>query len=164
MTLPQRVSGGTGVSEGADGPNGTAVSGDTALYQEVQQFYARQMQLLDEGVVEGWAGTFTEDGVFTANAHPAPQRGRSTIEEGARKTAAQLEAREVRRRHWLGMLTVDERQDGTIAARTYALVLETPKGGQAGVLLSCTCDDVLVRQGGELLVQHRSVHRDDLPA
>ena len=33
---------------------------DSALYQEVLHFYARQMRSLDEGEVADWAGTFTE--------------------------------------------------------------------------------------------------------
>ena len=51
----------------------------SALQAEVQQFYARQMHLLDSGEADAWAETFTEDGVFAANAHPEPARGRETI-------------------------------------------------------------------------------------
>ena len=133
------------------------------LYQEVQQFYARQMRYLDEGAVAQWAETFEVDGVFAANAHPEPYRGRDTIEAGARKAAEQLAADGIQRRHWLGMLDVDEQPDGTILARTYALILSTPKGGQAGVHLSTTCEDVLVRDGATLLVRNRQVYRDDMP-
>ncbi len=60
------------------------------------------------------------------------------------------------------MLQVDEQSDGTIRAQTYALILSTPRGGQAAVHLSCSCDDLLVRQDGKLLVKHRKVERDDL--
>ncbi|MEV0264798.1 nuclear transport factor 2 family protein [Streptomyces sp. NPDC050617] len=135
---------------------------ETALYQEVQHFYGRQMRYLDEARVTEWAGTFTEDGVFTANAHPQPSTGRAEIAAGARKAADQLAEQGIQRRHWLGMLQVDEQPDGTVRARTYALILSTPRGGQAAVHLSCSCDDVLVRQDGKLLVKHRKVERDDL--
>ncbi|GGS05465.1 hypothetical protein GCM10010269_50450 [Streptomyces humidus] len=135
---------------------------DTLLYLEIQHFYGRQMRHLDSGAVEEWARTFTEDGVFTANAHPEPQRGRAAIEAGARKAAAQLAADGVQRRHWLGMLQVDPGPDGSVVARTYALITSTAQGGQAGIQLSCTCDDVLVREDGQLKVRHRRVFRDDL--
>lgn len=134
----------------------------TALHQEVQHFYSRQMHHMDSGDAAEWAATFTEDGVFTANAHPAPTRGRAQIEAGARKTARELAEQGLQRRHWLGMLQVDEDADGRIVARSYALIIETPVGGQAAVRLSCTCDDLLVRVDGRLLVQRREVRRDDI--
>ncbi|MEV0804771.1 nuclear transport factor 2 family protein [Micromonospora sp. NPDC050200] len=135
----------------------------TELYIEVQHFYGRQMRLLDEAEVGAWAATFTEDGVFAANAHPEPARGRAAIEAGARQAASQLAAEGIQRRHWLGMLEVAPRADGAIVVRSYALILSTKLGGQAEVRLSCTCDDVLVRKDGQLLVQDRRVFRDDLP-
>ncbi|MGA5560977.1 nuclear transport factor 2 family protein [Streptomyces platensis] len=135
---------------------------DSALYQEIQHFYARQMRFLDQAMVEEWAQTFTEDGVFTANAHPEPSVGCAAIADGARKAAEKLAEQGIQRRHWLGMLVADEHPDGTLHARTYALILSTPRGGQAAVHLSTTCDDVLVREEGGLRVRRREVRRDDL--
>ncbi|KAA6212475.1 nuclear transport factor 2 family protein [Streptomyces albofaciens JCM 4342] len=141
-------------------PSGVPV--DAALHQEIQHFYGRQMRYLDEARVEEWAGTFTEDGVFVANAHPEPSVGRAAIAAGARKAAALLAEQGVQRRHWLGMLEADACDDGTVRARTYALIISTPRGGQAAVHLSTSCDDVLVREDGQLRVRHREVRRDDL--
>ncbi|MFD4536108.1 nuclear transport factor 2 family protein [Kitasatospora sp. NPDC058397] len=135
-----------------------------SLYEEVQHFYGRQMRHLDEGEVTQWAATFTEDGVFAANARPHPQEGRGSIERGAHEAAARLAAAGVQHRHWLGMLEVAEQPDGTVLARTYALIIATPKGGAATVHLSTSCEDRLVRVAGELKVRHRQVCRDDLPA
>ncbi|GAA4545549.1 nuclear transport factor 2 family protein [Amycolatopsis samaneae] len=139
------------------------LAGATALYVEVQHFYGRQMRHLDEGEIQQWADTFTEDGVFTANAHPKPQEGRAAIVEGALAAHRKLADQGIRRRHWLGMLQVAEQPDGTIRADSYAIVLAIPAGGQAAVELSCSCADVLVRDGAGLRVRHRSVRRDDLP-
>lgn len=140
-----------------------AVTDTTALYQEVSHFYGRQMRHLDEARIEEWAETFTVDGVFAANGHPQPSVGREAIVTGARAAAANLAEQGIQRRHWLGMLEVDEQADGSILARSYALIISTPQGGAAAVHLSCSCDDVLVREGGRLLVRHRQVFRDDLP-
>jgi len=134
----------------------------TELHQEVQHFYARQMLHLDNGHAVEWAATFTEDGVFAANAHPQPTQGRAQIESGAREAARKLAEQGLQRRHWLGMLQVDEDVDGHITARSYALIIETPVNGQAALRLSCTCDDVLVRVDGRLQVLRREVHRDDI--
>jgi 3-phenylpropionate/cinnamic acid dioxygenase small subunit len=134
----------------------------TTPYEEVQRFYARQMRLLDEGEVTEWAATFTEDGVFAAQAQPAPVRGRAAIEAAAGVSARSLAQDNARHRHWLGMLDIEVRADETIIARSYALVVRIARGGQATIRFSCTCEDVLVRDGERILVRARHVTRDDL--
>ena len=135
---------------------------DGALYLEILHFYARQMQLLDDALVEEWAETFTEEGVFAANAHPQPTRGRSAIAAAARAATDDLAKRGIRRRHWIGMPALLETAGDEIRVRSYATVFETPLGGQAGVRMSTLMDDRLVRSNGQLLVRHRQVTRDDL--
>ncbi|MBP0460085.1 MULTISPECIES: nuclear transport factor 2 family protein [Streptomyces] len=137
------------------------VATTTDLYQQVQQFYARQMHLLDSGKAELWADTFTRDGVFAANAHPQPAVGRAVIAASARKATDEYAAKGVQRRHWLGMLSVEDHGD-RVSARCYALVVETPRGGQAAIRASTLCEDVLVRHEGGWLVRDRHVTRDDL--
>jgi hypothetical protein len=141
----------------------TTADHDAQLYQEVQHFYGRQMRYLDEDRIEEWAGTFTEDGVFAANARPEPQLGRPAIRAGAYEARKLFSDKGIQRRHWLGMLEVEEQPDGSVTAQTYALVITTPRGGQTTVSLSTSCEDQLVRQDGRLLVRHRQVKRDDLP-
>ncbi|SCD61166.1 SnoaL-like domain-containing protein [Streptomyces sp. DvalAA-19] len=133
------------------------------LCAEVQQFYARHMQYLDDGAAEEWARTFTEDGSFHPPSLPEPVRGREALAEGARKAAAGLaEAGEVHR-HLLSMVAVDAGDDGSLRVRSYAQIVATPRGGRPRLHLMCVCEDVLVREGGELLVRERRVTRDDRP-
>ncbi|MFE5522220.1 nuclear transport factor 2 family protein [Streptomyces virginiae] len=130
---------------------------------DVQQFYARHMQLLDAGDADGWARTFTEAGVFAPPSLPEPVRGRVALAAGVRASAAGLaEAAEVHR-HVLSMVHVDPRDDGTLAVRSYAQIFATPRGGEPRLHLMCVCEDVLVREQGELLVKERRVTRDDRP-
>jgi 3-phenylpropionate/cinnamic acid dioxygenase small subunit len=133
-----------------------------SVYCEIQDFYARQMQLLDQGQTQEWAATFTEDGVFSANAQPAPVRTRAAIAVGAAKASADLAAKGVQRRHWLGMVSVRQQRDGVVSAQCYALVIMTPRGGQPTIGASTACNDILVRQGGDWKVRERTVTRDDL--
>jgi 3-phenylpropionate/cinnamic acid dioxygenase small subunit len=134
------------------------------LYCQVQQFYARQMQLLDQGDAAGWAQTCAPEGVFAANAHPEPVCGRPAITAAARRAIDELSAAGEVRRHWLGMLAVSPGDDGTVSARSYALIFQTKIGGQATLRLSTVCQDALVPDGaGDWLVAHRQVTRDDLP-
>src|SRR2546423_14033546 len=131
-----------------------------ALYSELQQFYARQMQLLDDGEAELWAATFTEDGEFGQDIRPEPRVGRVLIGTRMRAAVERLRESGVTRRHWIGMLAVHPQADGTVHTRYYALVLETPRGGQAAVHLSTACDDVLVRDGDRWLVRSRWITHD----
>ena len=132
------------------------------LYGQVQHFYARQMQMLDAGDTAAWARTFTADGVFEAGGVPEPVRGRETIEKAARATAAEFERRGITRRHIISMVTVDPADGGAVRARSYAVVLEIPRGGKVTVHRSTFCDDVLVAANGQWLVRHRKVTRDCL--
>lgn len=141
-------------------------SGFAGLYQQIQQFYAAQMQLLDGGRAEEWAETFTPDGVFDANAFPEPVTGRAAVAAAARKAVDDYEARGIQRRHWLGMISVEggggRAEDGEAVVTSYAQVLETPRGGRPELRASTSCRDVLVSEGGRWLVRHRRIERDDL--
>ncbi|MFI6442586.1 SRPBCC family protein [Streptomyces sp. NPDC050759] len=133
---------------------------DAERYQQIQQFYARQMQMLDDGDGHGWAQTFTEDGVFAQNVKPDPWKGRDQI--GARMSAglARVAERGLTRRHWFGMVAAAPAENGTVKTRYYATVYETPKGGKASLYLSTLGEDVLVQQDGHWLVRHRWVAHD----
>ncbi len=136
---------------------------ENALYTEIRQFYAYQMQLLDQRACEEWAATFTEDGVFAANGLPEPSKGRANIAAAATAARARLAEAGIEHRHWLDMLVVDQQDDGTVRTRSYALVIQIPRGGQPELHRSTVCEDVLVRaEDGSLLVRDRRVTRDDL--
>jgi len=139
---------------------GKPVSGD--LYLEVQQFYAWQMRLLDDGLTAQWAETFTVDGVFDANGHPHPVQGRDKIAAGALAARKALDEADIRHRHWLGMVTVIEQDNGDVLARSYATVVEIPHGGKAALKFHTVCEDLLVRVDGVLKIKDRQVIRDDL--
>ncbi|MEU9241645.1 nuclear transport factor 2 family protein [Streptomyces sp. NPDC048385] len=133
-----------------------------ALYAQVQQFYAHQMQLLDLGECERWAATFTGDATFEVPTLPEPVVGRPALAAATGRTAAQLAASGTRHRHFIGMFDVAEQPDGTVRVRSYAIVYASPIGGESQVHRVCVCDDVLVHVAGELQVAARLVTRDDL--
>jgi 3-phenylpropionate/cinnamic acid dioxygenase small subunit len=140
-----------------------ATESSLMLYAEVQRFYARQMQQLDLGKAESWARTFTEDAVFDVPTLPEPVRGRAGLIAAVERAHAQLAEAGERHRHFMGMVDVLERADGTLDVRSYTTVYASVVGGVSRVHRVCVCEDVLVRDGGELRVGHRKVKRDDLP-
>ncbi|MBD0838363.1 nuclear transport factor 2 family protein [Streptomyces sp. TRM68416] len=131
-----------------------------SLFQDVQQFYARQMRLLDQGAVEEWADTFTEDGVFDQNV-AEPLTGRVDIAVASRKRVDQLVAEGITRRHWLGMLEVDPQDEqGVVRTRYYAFSMATERGGRPRITASTYAEDTLVRHEGTWLVRYRRVIHD----
>ncbi len=133
------------------------------LYARVQQFYAHHMYLLDTGAAAEWAATFTEDGVFAPPSAPEPIVGRAALAAGVGEARARLAELGERHRHLLLSLAVTVAGDDTVAARTYAQIVATPRGGAPRLHLVCVTHDELVAEGGELLVRRRVVTRDDRP-
>jgi hypothetical protein len=132
-----------------------------ALYTQAQQFYAHQMQILDAHDTERLADTFTEDAVLEAPRPPgpaAPVAPAHYVRAGAerrRRAGSRLH-------HWVGMLDVRPRADGSLRTRCSALVYVTPGGGGPKVLYVCVMEDVLVRAQDRWRTAHRRVTRDDL--
>jgi|HubBroStandDraft_1064217.scaffolds.fasta_scaffold02909_11 hypothetical protein len=133
---------------------------ETDLFVNVQRFYARQMRMLDEGLTAQWADTFTPDGVFAQNVAPAPLCGRAAIAAAASGRVETLRREGMVRRHWLGMLEVEQRQDGTVWTRYYALAMGTPRDGPLNVYVSTVNEDILLQTADGLRVIHRQVLHD----
>lgn len=131
------------------------------LYTEVLQFYAKQMQALDNRDFAFYADTFTEEGEFTHSPNlPAargPQEIRRTLEEFHR---AKFGDQPVQRRHWFNHVVLDALDDGRISSTCYALVITTRPDTPPEITPSCVVHDVLVRWNGALRMLLRRVHHD----
>ena len=135
------------------------------LYPRVQQFYAEQMHALDGGRFDFYAATFTEDGEFRHTPGRPPARTRAGIaEELDAFHRERFGGDPVQRRHWFGMVRLDLRPDGEIHSDFYALVVTTRPGlREPETAPSCVVHDVLVEEGGDLLVRSRRVEHDWQP-
>jgi len=131
----------------------------TDLQADIQRFYNWHMQLLDDGRIEEWAAAFTPDGVFDAEGHPEPVKGREEIVSGARQVAAKLADAGIVRRHWLGMSVIAPEHD-TVRVRSYALVFQSSADAGSALRASTTCEDVLVPNGDSWLIRERVVRLD----
>jgi hypothetical protein len=112
-------------------------------FVSIQRFLHHQMQLLDDGRAEDWAATFTPDGTFAQDTRPEGRTGRTLLAQRMRQHADELA------------------DDDAVRARYYALVIDTPREGQASLHLSTVCEDVLVRDGDGWLVAYRFIHHDN---
>ena len=103
--------------------------------------------------------------MFAPEHRPEPVRGRTALAEGARRSYEALAATGEVRRHHHTMVAVDEPgADGSVRVRCYALIVGTPPGGETRVVMSCVCEDLLVREDGRLLVRDRRVTKDGVTA
>ncbi|MFI2778828.1 nuclear transport factor 2 family protein [Streptomyces sp. ALB3] len=132
------------------------------LYAQVQQFYARQTGLLDEGLATEWAQTFTEGAAFRDAARPQDALvGRRAIGAQARVHHDRLAAEGTDVRHWLGMVDVRAEGDGSLRVRSYALTPSTGHGDPGPrISASVVCHDRLVRDNGSWRVADRTLRRD----
>ena len=132
-----------------------------ALYAEVQQFYARQMRMLDDRKLEDYAGTFTEDAEFGHTPGREPARTRPGIVRDLVEFHRRFEDDPQQRRHFFTMIDIEPRGDGTVASVCYALITTTRPGRSPEVVRTCVVHDVLERDGGGgLLNRSRHVEHD----
>ncbi|MFC1416199.1 nuclear transport factor 2 family protein [Streptacidiphilus cavernicola] len=136
----------------------TEVSGD--LYAEVRTFYARQMRRVDSLDIEGFADTFTDDGVVL-HANGARAEGRAQMVAGMYKNLPRY--RDVAVRHWFDHLLIEPEPDSggnTLRVSYYSLVTLVDAQGAITFEPTFTVEDVLVRRDGRLLTAERIIHRD----
>ncbi|MFD9888453.1 nuclear transport factor 2 family protein [Amycolatopsis sp. NPDC059027] len=133
------------------------------VYAEVQQFYSRHIQLMDEGPAEEAVRTFTADASLLSPPKIAePVTGHANLLAGLRNAlAAWAEAGETYRRCYT-MVSVVPQPDGRLHVRSYVQVIATAPGAAPRLHAMCVCEDVLVWEDGELKVYQRVVTRDDV--
>lgn len=143
------------------------VSGNLAVspevYCRVDQFYAFQMQALDDGDIAEWVETFTEDGVFVSNGLPDPVAGRDRLAVLGAETVARLNGKDAIRRHFVFNVIVEPSSDGVLRTTCYVPVFDTIDG-VTSLTTSTVMRDELVSSDNGLLVRHRTVTRDDIAA
>ncbi len=131
------------------------------IHCQVEQFYASQMQVLDDGDAAAWVATFTEDGVFTSNGMPDQLAGRAQLQAAAVHAISQLAASGVTRRHIVSNIRVERVSDDVLRVSSYVPVIDTIDG-EARIKTSTVMHDTLTRSGANWLVSHRRILRDDI--
>ncbi|MEU3416616.1 MULTISPECIES: nuclear transport factor 2 family protein [unclassified Streptomyces] len=138
----------------------TPVSSD--LYTQVQQFYAHQMQALDEGRLEEYTQTFTKDGSFQHSPGIAAAVGRDAILEELRSFLKKYQDDPTQRRHFFNQMVLEPQQDGSIRSTVYALIVRVRPNERPEVWPSTVVHDVIEVTDGEILLRSRSVSYDQL--
>lgn len=137
----------------------TARSIDLVDRLDITDLYARQSQAVDSGDGDGWAGTFTEDGVFTSPTYSLTARGRAELKEFAETSNASALARGEQFRHVISSIAMRPAGEDRIDATTYLMITATGDAG-ARVDRTLVMFDELRRVDGEWLFSSRETHRD----
>src|SRR5690349_2229847 len=95
--------------------NGAKKSLATQDYIDIQQLYARYNTAIDTGDAEGWASTFTPDGVFNNNT-----RGHDALVQFVHDWRDKRNG--ANRRHWNSNLVITPTGDGAIGS-VYLMLL-----------------------------------------
>lgn len=132
-----------------------------AVYAEVQHFYARQIRQLDTADVEGFASTFTPDGLMWHASSGASATGPAEITATLRANFARHP--DVVPRHWFDKLLIEPVGEDELHVSYYALLTLTAADGSVSLQPTCLVEDVLVVSAqGALRTRSRRIHRDDL--
>jgi hypothetical protein len=128
------------------------------VHFEVLTFYACQMRLLDALDVDGYAATFTEDGV-TDHAHRGERvEGRAAMIAGAKHALPRYAGAAVR--HWNDHYLIDTVDPDTLNVSYCSLVSRSDVDGNVTFEPTFFVEDVLVRVDGRLFTKSRTIDRD----
>ena len=127
----------------------------TQDYIDIQQLYARYAQLIDSGDAEGWANTFTPDGVFNNSSRGHDALVQFVHDWRDKRRGASL-------RHWNSNLVVTPSANGTSGSIYMQLLDISTK--QPTATASYRYEDALVKTAVGWRFKTRVLHRDAAPA
>jgi hypothetical protein len=125
----------------------------------ILDLYARQSHLIDGGDADGWAATFTADGVFESPTYRLTAVGHAELARFAADSNGAALARGVQLRHWIGQVVIDP-ADGGADVLAYLVIVATSCEGSR-IDRSVRIVDVLTRTAHGWRVASRKVFRDD---
>ena len=127
---------------------------------EINELIARYNVAIDDGDAEGWARTFTPDGVFDGIV--GRFEGRDEIAAFARRYASEAKYEDFRScQHWVNNVLIEGSGDAATLRADHQMVQPTEGGGR--ILLVARYNDTLRRLNGEWLFSRRCVRAHDDP-
>jgi uncharacterized protein (TIGR02246 family) len=126
-------------------------------YTEIQQLYARYNTAIDKGDADGWADTFTADGVFANN-----YRGREALKGFINTWRTSPQMNGAARRHFAADLVITPSAEG--ATGTVSALLVDLSTRPASIASFVSYNDVLVKTPQGWRFKSRAVVPQTAPA
>lgn len=131
---------------------------------DILDLYARQSHAVDSSDGDGWAATYTEDGVFESPTYKLTARGRTELKEFAEKSNGSALERGEQFRHLITAVVLEPVGQGRIDAKAYLTIIATTKDGSR-IDRSLVVIDELRKDDGQWLFLSRKTYRDQpMPA
>jgi actinorhodin biosynthesis protein ActVIA len=127
------------------------MSVDTRL--QLQDFYARQVRFLDSLDVEGFASTFTDDGVLVHESGAALS-GREEMLADMRSKLPNYS--DVETKHWFSQFLYEQLED-SVSADYYAALTITDRAGKVTLKGDFAVTDHLVSVDGAFKIRRRQI-------
>lgn len=139
------------------GPAAWAAELTAADYTAIQQLYARYNSAIDRGDADGWAATFTADGVFAGNF-----RGTEALKGFVNTWRTSPQFNGAAQRHFSADLVITPSAEGASASVSTILVdLSTRPASISGYV---TYSDVLVKTPDGWRFKSRAIQQQTAPA
>ena len=135
----------------AQSSSATPVALGAQDYIDIQQLYARYALLIDTGDAEGWANTFTPDGVFNNSSKGHDALVQFVHDWRDKRRGASL-------RHWNSNLVITPSANGATGS-VYMLLLDISIKVPSPTA-SYRYEDALVKTAGGWRFKTRVLHRD----
>jgi hypothetical protein len=126
----------------------------TQDYVDIQQLYARYNHAIDSGDAEGWAATFTPDGVFNQRF-----KGRDGLLEFMKQWQEKMNG--ANRRHWNSNLLITPSAEG--ASGKVLLMLLDVSTKPPSIIMTGQYTDALVKTANGWRFKSRDVNNDATP-
>jgi hypothetical protein len=131
--------------------DGLAVTGSE--YASIQAFYSWQWQLSDQGRIDEYVSTFTEDAEQTVEGR-TPAVGRAGLLEHMQRVVASPGRSESFIQHHMDMLVVRALGGDVLHARGYLTTFVTSES-EPRLLVKAVLEDELLRDGDSFLIRRR---------
>jgi hypothetical protein len=125
-------------------------------FMQISQLFSQYNYTIDNGDGEGWAHTFTADGVFRDPSWCAI--GRDALISVVGRDARVGKDQDHHHVPALGPIVYQDRDTATVHS-TVMVIRETGFGKTGGIMVTGTYDDRLKRVNGRWLFSYRWVHR-----
>lgn len=132
---------------------------DIADRLDIYDLYARQSQAVDSSDGDGWAASYTEDGVFESPTYRLVARGREELKAFAESSNNAALERGEQFRHVISSIVLTPEADGSVSSRAYLMILATDGNGTR-IDRSTVVHDRLTKADGAWLFSSRRTARD----
>src|SRR5690606_34346694 len=122
----------------------------------ILELYAVQSHAVDSSDGDGWAATFTEDGVFESPTYQLVARGRAELAAFAQSSNDAAREKGIQYRHYINAVVLTSRNDYTVDAQAYLAIMATSNSGTVIERSLVLHDELMLTDSGWLFSSRKT--------